>query len=212
MQGIKNLDRTPKPQKGRAAIAKPISAISSESIERGDFPNWNFSVQIMPESDVGKHWYNPVRPYQSLAAQGLPADRGRRPRAQPQSGELFRRSRAGRALARQHRAGHRPFARQDAAGPHLLLRATRIAIASASMRISFPSTSRAAPCTPTTPMAPCGSPAIRIPMPTTSRTRSTARCRTSASASRRSRSPATPTATITATAMTTIVSPATCSG
>jgi len=30
-----------------------------ESIEKGDFPKWKFSVQIMPESDVGKHWYNP---------------------------------------------------------------------------------------------------------------------------------------------------------
>src|SRR3982074_461691 len=30
-----------------------------ESIEKGDFPKWKFSVQIMPEGDVGKHWYNP---------------------------------------------------------------------------------------------------------------------------------------------------------
>jgi catalase len=30
-----------------------------EAIEKGDFPKWKFSVQIMPESDVGKHWYNP---------------------------------------------------------------------------------------------------------------------------------------------------------
>jgi catalase len=30
-----------------------------EAIERGDFPKWKFSVQIMPESDVGSHWYNP---------------------------------------------------------------------------------------------------------------------------------------------------------
>ncbi len=30
-----------------------------ESIERGDFPKWKFSVQIMPESDVDWHWYNP---------------------------------------------------------------------------------------------------------------------------------------------------------
>jgi catalase len=29
------------------------------AIENGDFPKWKFSVQIMPESDVGKHWYNP---------------------------------------------------------------------------------------------------------------------------------------------------------
>ncbi|WP_024507949.1 catalase [Bradyrhizobium sp. ARR65] len=30
-----------------------------EAIERGDFPRWKFSVQVMPEIDVGKHWYNP---------------------------------------------------------------------------------------------------------------------------------------------------------
>lgn len=30
-----------------------------EAIERGDFPKWRFYVQVMPESDVGKHWYNP---------------------------------------------------------------------------------------------------------------------------------------------------------
>jgi catalase len=30
-----------------------------EAIERGDFPRWKFSVQIMPEAHVGRHWYNP---------------------------------------------------------------------------------------------------------------------------------------------------------
>jgi catalase len=29
------------------------------AIEMGDFPRWKMQVQIMPESDVGKHWYNP---------------------------------------------------------------------------------------------------------------------------------------------------------
>ncbi len=29
------------------------------SIENGDFPRWQMQVQIMPEEDVGKHWYNP---------------------------------------------------------------------------------------------------------------------------------------------------------
>jgi len=43
-----------------------------EAIERGDFPKWKFSVQIMPESDVGNHWYNPfdltkVWPHKDLA-------------------------------------------------------------------------------------------------------------------------------------------------
>jgi catalase len=30
-----------------------------EAIERGDFPRWKFSVQIMPDADVGRTWYNP---------------------------------------------------------------------------------------------------------------------------------------------------------
>jgi catalase len=29
------------------------------SIEKGDFPRWKMQVQIMPEADFGKHWYNP---------------------------------------------------------------------------------------------------------------------------------------------------------
>jgi catalase len=30
-----------------------------EAIERGDFPRWKFSVQIMPATDVARTWYNP---------------------------------------------------------------------------------------------------------------------------------------------------------
>jgi len=30
-----------------------------EAIAGGDFPRWKFFIQVMPESDVGKHWYNP---------------------------------------------------------------------------------------------------------------------------------------------------------
>ena len=29
------------------------------SIEEGEFPRWKMQVQIMPEEDAGKHWYNP---------------------------------------------------------------------------------------------------------------------------------------------------------
>jgi catalase len=29
------------------------------AIEKGDFPKWTLYVQIMPETDVDKHWYNP---------------------------------------------------------------------------------------------------------------------------------------------------------
>ena len=29
------------------------------AIERADFPRWKMQIQVMPEADVGKHWYNP---------------------------------------------------------------------------------------------------------------------------------------------------------
>lgn len=30
-----------------------------EAIERGEFPKWRVCVQVMPEEDADKHWYNP---------------------------------------------------------------------------------------------------------------------------------------------------------
>jgi catalase len=30
-----------------------------EAIERGEFPKWTFYVQVMPEAEADKHWYNP---------------------------------------------------------------------------------------------------------------------------------------------------------
>jgi catalase len=29
------------------------------AIEKGDFPKWTLFVQVMPEADAGRHWYNP---------------------------------------------------------------------------------------------------------------------------------------------------------
>ena len=29
------------------------------AIEKGEFPKWKVQIQIMPEADAGKHWYNP---------------------------------------------------------------------------------------------------------------------------------------------------------
>ena len=29
------------------------------AIEAGEFPRWTMQVQVMPEADMGKHWYNP---------------------------------------------------------------------------------------------------------------------------------------------------------
>ena len=46
------------------------------------------------------HRVRSVRPHQGVAAQGIPADRGRHPGTEPQSGELLRRGGAGQLLAR----------------------------------------------------------------------------------------------------------------
>jgi catalase len=43
------------------------------AIEMGDFPKWKMQVQIMLESDAGKHWY--IRPHQGVGAWRLSADR-----------------------------------------------------------------------------------------------------------------------------------------
>jgi len=58
MQGIKNWTNAEAAEKV-AYDRETHQRDLFESIEKGDFPRWKFSVQIMPESDVGKHWYNP---------------------------------------------------------------------------------------------------------------------------------------------------------
>ena len=63
----------------------------------------------------------PVRPHQGVAAQRLPAHRGRHDDPQPQPGELLRRDRAGGLRAVGHRARHRLLPRQDAARAGLRL-------------------------------------------------------------------------------------------
>ena len=58
MQGIKNWTNA----EAAAKIAQDRETHGRdlyEAIERRDFPKWKFCVQVMPESDVGKHWYNP---------------------------------------------------------------------------------------------------------------------------------------------------------
>lgn len=58
MQGIKNWTNAEAAQKvayDRETHQRDLFA----SIEKGEFPKWKLSVQIMPESDVDKHWYNP---------------------------------------------------------------------------------------------------------------------------------------------------------
>jgi catalase len=58
MQGIKNWTNAEAAEKV-AQDRETHQRDLFEAIERGDFPKWKFSVQVMPERDVGKHWYNP---------------------------------------------------------------------------------------------------------------------------------------------------------
>ncbi|WP_426418928.1 catalase [Bradyrhizobium genosp. A] len=58
MQGIKNWTNAEAAQKV-AYDRETHQRDLFDSIETGDFPKWKFSVQIMPESDVDKHRYNP---------------------------------------------------------------------------------------------------------------------------------------------------------
>ena len=49
-------------REAEAIVAKTRESFQEDlfgSIEKGDFPKWKLFVQIMPESDVDRHWYNP---------------------------------------------------------------------------------------------------------------------------------------------------------
>ncbi len=126
MQGIKNWTNAEAAQK-IAYDRETHQRDLFEAIERGDFPKWKFSVQIMPESDVGKHWYNPfdltkVWPHadyplievgvqsafgQQAALPGahLPYRRHHAARRQSQPGRLLRAQLDGRSGAGHQRQG-----------------------------------------------------------------------------------------------------------
>jgi catalase len=58
MQGI----RTWTNAEANAVIAEDRESAQRDlydAIERGDFPRWRVCVQVMPEADADKHWYNP---------------------------------------------------------------------------------------------------------------------------------------------------------
>ncbi len=49
-------------REAEATIAKTRESYQEDLygvVEKGDFPRWTLFVQVMPEDDVGKHWYNP---------------------------------------------------------------------------------------------------------------------------------------------------------
>ena len=120
-QGIENLTDA----EAAALVAKDRESHGRDllnAIDGGDFPRWTLFIQVMTEAQARTHRHNPFDLTKVWPKAGLSADRGRRDGAEPLSGQLLRRGRAGGVLAGQRRAGHRLLARQDAAGAAVLLR------------------------------------------------------------------------------------------
>ena len=123
-QGIKNL---PAAEAGRLAGADPDYAQRDlfGAIERGDFPQWEVKLQVATQEQLDaweqRTGWNPfdltkVWPHADFPL--LPVGYFR---AEPQSGQLPRGSRAGGVFAGQRRAGHGLLAGQDAARPAVRL-------------------------------------------------------------------------------------------
>ena len=86
-----------------------------EAIERGEFPSWTLSVQVMPYEDARTYRFNPFDLTKIWPHARLPAHQGRHDDPEPEPGQLLRADRAGRVRAVGARAGHRLLPRQDAA-------------------------------------------------------------------------------------------------
>jgi catalase len=57
-QGIKFLTN----REAEVIVAKDRESFQADlfgAIEKGDLPKWKLLVQIMPEAEIGKHWYDP---------------------------------------------------------------------------------------------------------------------------------------------------------
>jgi len=173
-----------------------------DSIERGDYPKWRLSVQIMPETDAAKTPYNPfdltkVWPHKDypLVEVGV-MELNRNPENYFAEVEQASFSPANVVPGISHSPDKmlqfRIFSYADAHRYRLGVNYESLPVNKALVRH-----------TTITATVPCASTTIAAAPSTTSPTASAARSRTTASRSRRCRSPARRTATTTARAMTT---------
>ena len=75
-----------------------------EAIESGNFPEWEFGVQIVEEKDEHKFDFDLLDPTKIIPEELVPVQRDRQADAQPQPRQLLRRDRAGRVPHRARRA------------------------------------------------------------------------------------------------------------
>ena len=93
-----------------------------EAIEAGAYPEYELGVQIFTEEQAERFSLRRARCDQDRSGRAGAGHARRAAGAQPQSGQLLRRNRAGRVLHRAHRARHRLLERSAARGPHPLVR------------------------------------------------------------------------------------------
>jgi catalase len=82
-QGIQNMTDA----EAEAVIAKDRESHGRdlyESIERGEFPRWTMSIQVMTEEQANHMPYNPMISPQGLVQRGIPMIESLFFRAQPQ--------------------------------------------------------------------------------------------------------------------------------
>ena len=75
-----------------------------DTIEQGDFPEWELAVQVIPEEDEFKYEFDLLDPTKIVPEEARTAATRRPHGAQPQPRQLLRRDRAGRVPHRQRRA------------------------------------------------------------------------------------------------------------
>ena len=128
------------------------------TIERGDFPKWTMFIQVMPEKptprrrrynpfDLTKVW--PHGDYPLIEVGVLELNRN--------PDNYFAEVEQAAFIAVEHRSRHRLLARQDAAGPHLLLCRRASLPARHALRGAAGEPAASARCTTTTRTARCAS-------------------------------------------------------
>ena len=92
-----------------------------EAIERGDFPAWKVSVQVMPYEDAKTYRFNPFDLTKVWPHEDYPLIEVGMHTLNRNPENFFAADRAGGVLAGEHRSGHRHQPRQDADGAGLLV-------------------------------------------------------------------------------------------
>ena len=142
-----------------------------EAIERGEYPSWSLKMQIMPFEAAKTYRFNPFDLTKVWPHGDYPLIDVGTLDPQPQRHRLPHRDGAGGLPAEQHGARDRPFPRQDAAGPGVLLRRRPPGPPRGQLPADPGEPARTHRCAATPRTAPCGWTTSAIPSTTRTRSR-----------------------------------------